>query len=405
MNKPAAVVLALLLAGAAGGYGYYYFNIKDISSRSSAADSKRVFASSVESISAHSDSSGRIQRYGGEIEPQTTWSVARESDQEIAKTYVKVGDEVKVGTKLFTYDRTSIENSLEQKNIDIEKKQIDLASEKKALEDDKRNLNTVKTAEERTELTISIAQQENSIKSDEFDIKQKLIERDKIENNLKNTDVYSEMEGIVRSIAVGSGSSSDSDTYITIMAEGDFRVKAKLNEQNVSEVAVGDKMLVYSRTNTEKVWTGTVTEMDTSSADTENQNSNYYYYGGNTDSALSSTNYAFYVTLSESDGLLLGEHVYLEKDDGQLEKRDGIWLDAAYLQSQDDAWYVWAESSRHSLEQRFVTLGEYDSLLDRYEITQGLSMEDYISYPMEYMKEGMAVTRVDYGVMEDDTEA
>ena len=167
MNKPAAVVLALLLAGAAGGYGYYYFNIKDISSRSSAADSKRVFASSVESISAHSDSSGRIQRYGGEIEPQTTWSVARESDQEIAKTYVKVGDEVKVGTKLFTYDRTSIENSLEQKNIDIEKKQIDLASEKKALEDDKRNLNTVKTAEERTELTISIAQQENSIKSDE----------------------------------------------------------------------------------------------------------------------------------------------------------------------------------------------------------------------------------------------
>ena len=405
MNKPAAVVLALLLAGAAGGYGYYYFNIKDISSRSSAADSKRVFASSVESISAHSDSSGRIQRYGGEIEPQTTWSVARESDQEIAKTYVKVGDEVKVGTKLFTYDRTSIENSLEQKNIDIEKKQIDLASEKKALEDDKRNLNTVKTAEERTELTISIAQQENSIKSDEFDIKQKLIERDKIENNLKNTDVYSEMEGIVRSIAVGSGSSSDSDTYITIMAEGDFQVKAKLNEQNVSEVAVGDKMLVYSRTNTEKVWTGTVTEMDTSSADTENQNSNYYYYGGNTDSALSSTNYAFYVTLSESDGLLLGEHVYLEKDDGQLEKRDGIWLDAAYLQSQDDAWYVWAESSRHSLEQRFVTLGEYDSLLDRYEITQGLSMEDYISYPMEYMKEGMAVTRVDYGVMEDDTEA
>ena len=404
MNKPAAVVLALLLAGAAGGYGYYYFNIKDISSRSSAADSKRVFASSVENISAHSDSSGRIQRYGGEIEPQTTWSVARESDQEIAKTYVKVGDEVKVGTKLFTYDRTSIENSLEQKNIDIEKKQIDLASEKKALEDDKRNLNTVKTAEERTELTISIAQQENSIKSDEFDIKQKLIERDKIENNLKNTDVYSEMEGIVRSIAIGSGSSSDSDTYITIMAEGDFRVKAKLNEQNVSEVAVGDKMLVYSRTNTEKVWTGTVTEMDTSSADTENQNSNYYY-GGNTDSALSSTNYAFYVTLSESDGLLLGEHVYLEKDDGQLEKRDGIWLDAAYLQSQDDAWYVWAESSRHSLEQRFVTLGEYDSLVDRYEITQGLSMEDYISYPMEYMKEGMAVTRVDYGVMEDDTEA
>ena len=66
MNKPAAVVLALLLAGAAGRYGYYYFNIKDISSRSSAADSKRVFASSVESISliptAAEGSSGMEER-------------------------------------------------------------------------------------------------------------------------------------------------------------------------------------------------------------------------------------------------------------------------------------------------------------------------------------------------------
>ena len=398
MNKGAAVVLALLIAGSAGSYGYYYYNIRALNSDSAAAGGLRVFAASVRSLSDHADSSGRIQRYGGEIEPQTTWSATREPDQEIEKTYVEVGDEVKVGTKLFTYDRSALENSLEQKDIDIEKKQIELISEKKALEDDKRSLNTIKTAEERAELTISIAQQENTIKSDEFDIKQKQIERDKIEASLKNTDVYSEMAGIVRSISVSSGNSnSDSDTYITIMAEGDFRVKAKLNEQNVSEVALGDKMLVYSRAVESRVYAGTVTEMDTFTTQSDSENSSYYSFSGSSDSALSATNYSFYVTLGEASGLLLGEHVYLEKDEGQLEKREGIWLDEAYLvPGEDGMYYVWAETARHSLELRLVVPGEYDALLGRYEITSGLTMEDYIAYPMDYMKEGQAVTRVDY---------
>lgn len=406
MNRPAVIGISLLLAAAAGGYGYYYFNIRDVSKSAALSDAKRVYASSVLTVSSHADSSGRIQRYGGEVEPLTTWSVSREDDQEIAKTYVSVGDTVRKGTKLFTYDQTALENSLEQKDIDIEKKQIELISERRALEEDKKNLNAAKTEAERTELKISVSQQENTIKSDEFDLKQKQIEREKIETNLKNTDVFSPVDGIVRSVAVSTDSSGDGSAYITIMAEGDYRVKAKLNEQNVAEVALGDKMLVYSRLVEDQVWTGVVTELDTTVAESKSTTT-YYYDSGSSDSATTATNYSFYVTLDSSDNLLLGEHVYLEKDDGQLEAREGIWLDRYYLIQDEEEGknFVWAESARHGLEKREVTLGEYDSLLDRYEITSGLSMSDYIAYPMSYMTEGMTVTRVDYESIEDDTEA
>ncbi len=39
------------------------------------------------------------------------------------------------------------------------------------------------------------------------------------------------------------------------------------------------------------------------------------------DDTTSSSTYPFYVTLDSSDGLMLGQHVYIEMDEGQEERR------------------------------------------------------------------------------------
>ena len=69
------------------------------------------------------------------------------------------------------------------------------------------------------------------------------------------------------------------------------------------------------------------------------------------------------------------------------------------------AWYlvdidgssarVWARDGRGRLENRAVTLGAYDEWLDQYEITEGLSLDDYIAFPREELTEGTAVERFD----------
>ena len=45
------------------------------------------------------------------------------------------------------------------------------------------------------------------------------------------------------------------------------------------------------------------------------------------------------------------------------------------------------------MEERKVTLGEYDEELDLYEITDGLTREDYIAFPSSDIQAGMTAER------------
>jgi HlyD family secretion protein len=105
--------------------------------------------------------------------------------------------------------------------------------------------------------------------------------------------------------------------------------------------------------------------------------------------------YPFYVVLDDTDGLLLGQHVYIEPDYGQEETGSGLMLPAYYINGGADNAWVWAANAKGKLEKRSVTLGAYDSDLDEYEILSGLTAEDYIAFPEDGLSEGMTVTYYD----------
>ena len=166
-------------------------------------------------------------------------------------------------------------------------------------------------------------------------------------------------------------------------------------------------MIVRSRTDENKIWTGVVTELDfTSGPSTDSSSSDFY--DSSSDAMTSSSNYAFYITLDNSEGLLLGEHVFAEPDRGQLEEKEGLWIDQYYLFEEETETFLWTENTRHQLEKREVKTGRTDDVQARVEITDGLDTTDYIAYPQPYYEEKMPVTRVDYAIdegLEDDTEA
>lgn len=85
-----------------------------------------------------------------------------------------------------------------------------------------------------------------------------------------------------------------------------------------------EKAIVRSRVDENQTWSGTFTAVNTDEA--ENNNNNMYY--GATSTETTSSSYSFYVMLDSSDGLLLGQHVYIEKDLG--EEQSGIWLDEVH---------------------------------------------------------------------------
>ena len=65
--------------------------------------------------------SGVSNRYAGVVEPQETVSVELESGRTVKEVQVKTGDQVKKGQLLFEYDLSSIQESLEEAQLDLDR--------------------------------------------------------------------------------------------------------------------------------------------------------------------------------------------------------------------------------------------------------------------------------------------
>ena len=63
-----------------------------------------VYVDSVTSIMGLGSGTGQLNRFAGVVEPQKTVTIKQSSDKKVKECYVKEGDEVKKGQKLFIYD-------------------------------------------------------------------------------------------------------------------------------------------------------------------------------------------------------------------------------------------------------------------------------------------------------------
>ena len=84
--------------------------------------------------------------------------------------------------------------------------------------------------------------------------------------------------------------------------------------------------------------------------------------------------------LEDTQGLILGQHVYLEVEAEEGETAGPSISSTFICFDEDGGTYVWAER-RGKLTRQDVTLGEYNPMLDTYEIVDGLTEEDYIAFP------------------------
>ena len=408
MKKGIIALLAVVLLGGAGAAGYYYFykggNFSGSGERVSSDSEDAIYVDSVKVLAGLGSGNGVIQRYAGVIEPQQTWDVKLENERSVKECFVKEGDEVKEGQKLFAYNTTDDEDKLAQAEIELERCQNDIdttKSNKEQLEKDKAKA----SSEEQRSYTQQILLAETSIKTYEYDYKMKQLEIEQLKEKISNATVYSEISGVIKSINdpnSGSNNSYMSDStsdsvYITVLQVGDYRVKGTVNEQNINQISEGMEMIIHSRLDESLTWHGIITEINRDKGETNSESS--YYYSSSSDNGTSSTNYPYYVELDSSEGLMLGQHVYMEPDLGQEDQKEGIWLDDYYFVIQEDgSAYTWAASASNVLEKRTVTLGEFDEELASYQVLEGLTEEDYITVPFDELTEGLPVIYNDYSV-------
>ena len=356
------------------------------SKRSSSQDV--VYVSKVAEVTGQTG--GRVNRFSGVVEVQDTVNINKDSAKTVSELYVTVGQAVDAGTELFKYDVTDATNNIASANLEIE----GLNNEIDALNSDIADLTKQKvsaSADDQLDYTLQIQNKQMSVRQNEYSKQSKQTDITKYQHEIDNAVVVSTTAGTIKAInKTGTDSSGSVLPYIQITQSGDYRVKGTLDESTISSIVVNQNVIIRSRVDENQIWNGTVTSIETKP---ETSTSTNVVVNDSSSSGEKTSKYPFYVSLKSTEGLMLGQHIYIEPDNGQSSVKDGIWLDASYIVQDGDTAYVWG-AVNGKLKKITVELGQQDKDTNAYEIKSGLKMEDEIAWPMDNYQEGMNVTEV-----------
>ncbi len=337
-------------------------------------------------------------KFAGVVVSENAVEITRDTEKQIDELYVAVGDTVRVNEKLFEYDTDTLSLTVDKQELELDKleQQIkDLNTQIKNLEKQIKTEKAKKEKNQDKQLLATLDLQLRSVKADHtqatYDKQTLQAEITYNKNMLKNAVVRSPIKGTVRSI------DENGTPYITIQQAGAFQVKGTLNELSLNAgIMEGVGVTILSRVDPTQFWTGMVSMVDYNAGGSNEQDN---MFGSMSDGMSTATSYPFYITLDDTDGLLLGQHVYIQISaaaigDDLLRIPEGYILDVVM---DEETWVttgtVWSVNMETlTLVKTTVTLGEYDPTYGTYVILEGITAEDYLADPADPgVKEGAAV--------------
>ena len=338
-------------------------------------------------------------RFGGLVVSEHVAEIVKDENKTVKELLVSEGDDVTEGQELFLYDTDQLQLELDRKNLELEQLKATIANYKTQITELEAERSQASSGNQLA-YTIQIQTVQLDLKEAELNLKAKETEVAQAQAILENAAVVSPVSGRVQAISEnGYDNYGNPLPYITIQQTGAFRVKGMIGELQRGGLMEGSRVKIISRTDESAVWYGTVVLIDYESP---SQGSQYdMYYGAAPDEMTSASRYPFYVEPESTEGLLLGQHVYMEPDAGDAVVSGPAVGSYFICYEEDGSAYVWAES-RSRLEKRVVTLGEYDPMTDTVAITGGLTEDDFIAFPdPELCKEGVPTTHAEPTVSEE----
>lgn len=131
MKKKTAIIAGAAAAAAVVvGSALWYFLGRDTNNN---ADNV-VYVNTVEMLTGLGSGNGSVNRFAGVVESQQTWEVQQDTEKTVKEILVEVGQNVEVGTPLFTYDTAKMEQDLSQAQLDLEKMDNDITNTKSQIE-------------------------------------------------------------------------------------------------------------------------------------------------------------------------------------------------------------------------------------------------------------------------------
>ncbi len=242
--------------------------------------------------------------YAGVVEAQKIVEFNKDEDKNVAQIHVAVGDEVTEGQALFTYDTAEMALKLEQTKIELDSVGNDITDYQNQINNLKNEMNGADQTL-KLEYQMQIAELSTNIKQAQLSQKTKQAEIDSMTKSIENATVNSTLHGVVKSV---NQSSDGNGAFLSVVASGTYRIKGTVDEMHVGSFSEGMPVTVHSRVD-DNTWKGSIEKIDTEEKAEDAGQSGLF---GESDSEENSTKYYFYVALENGDGLLLGQHVFVE---------------------------------------------------------------------------------------------
>ena len=115
---------------------------------------------------------------------------------------MKAGDEVDVGTPLFTYDTATLETDIQQAQLDLERADNSMGNLKAQIQQLQKEKKKA-SSDQQLSYTTQIQSAEMDLKKSEYERKAKEVELNRLKSKVENSTVTSEMKGVVKSVSTG----------------------------------------------------------------------------------------------------------------------------------------------------------------------------------------------------------
>ncbi|NBJ70343.1 MULTISPECIES: biotin/lipoyl-binding protein [Clostridia] len=401
MSKKKKVILTIvIILVILGGVGGYFFFTRGTGT----AIEEELTPLMVSDFSGEMSSGSEL--FAGVVEPKETQKIMLEPDRgSVKEIFVKEGDKVKKGDKLFSYHNPEGQMLLKEKAIDLEMANITINQKSKEVESLRKQLSKAED-EEKGEIREQLNQAEIDLKVANLDAQKARMMHEEEQKKVNNSIVTAKVNGIVQKIDEDqqqkqqtdeeTGSESSGGTFIQIVNTEAAYVEGTVNELVKDGLKVGLEVNVASRKDPEQTWSGKIAEIGKLPVEQSEEDVEMDMYSEDP-SNPNASKYPFKVELENHEGLEFGYHVFIELVDEESASEE-IVLPFEYI-VQEEKPYVWVVKEETLVKQE-VELGaeKEDGML--IVVKKGLKLDDYILFPEDSLKEGKKVT-IDDSIEED----
>ncbi|MFS0783449.1 efflux RND transporter periplasmic adaptor subunit [Bacillus sp. 1P06AnD] len=372
------------------GGGGFFLNKENANKQ----NTQEIIPYNVGTLSSEAHGNDSMNLTGSIVANNTSEITINPSRGKVTQLFVKEGDKVIKGQKLFQYANPDGDFAIRESELNVKiqekllaQKKQDKVQKTKELSNKKKDMQSAVEPEKKV-VKEEVSQMTAELSDLESEIENVTLELEKAQMVVKTnkekygqTIVVAEFDGVVKKINKEQMEKSDgSDIFITIIDHSSLYVEGTVNEFQKDKIQLQQKTKIIERGNQNKSWDGEITTIGSITVEDDGNN--------NSEENPNMSKYPFKAKFKTTeDAPSIGKHVFVQV---MPPESNDIKIPREYIVKKDDKTYVW-KVENNKVKKVEVETVEIKGSENVVKIVRGLTKDDHLVFPFPNLKNEMEV--------------